>query len=106
MRIVFDQGTPVPLAIFLDGHEIQTAHELGWSNLENGELINEAESQFDVLVTTDKNLRYQQNLSDRKLAVFVLPTTRWPDLLPHGAVIATAISSLQPNDYIEWELPD
>ncbi|VFM96182.1 MAG: hypothetical protein BECKG1743D_GA0114223_101115 [Candidatus Kentron sp. G] len=64
MRVLFDQGTPVPLRHHLPGHQISTAHELGWSNIENGELLRRAESHgFEILVTTDANLRYQQNLA-------------------------------------------
>jgi hypothetical protein len=62
MRILFDQGTPVPLRHSLTPHEVATALEMGWSNIENGELLAAAEEQFDALVTTDQNLRYQQNL--------------------------------------------
>jgi hypothetical protein len=80
MRILFDQGTPVPLKEYLSEHQVQTAYELGWSWLPNGELLAAAEGRFDVLVTTDRNLRFQQSLSGRKLAVLVLPTTSWPKL--------------------------
>ena len=75
MRILFDQGTPVPLRAHLDGHTIRTAFELGWSNLQNGELLAAAEAAFDLLITTDQQMRYQQNISRRQLAVLVLPTT-------------------------------
>lgn len=60
MRVLFDQGTPVPLRHFLSGHEVSTAYELGWATLKNGELLGLAEERgFEVLVTTDGNLRYQ-----------------------------------------------
>jgi predicted nuclease of predicted toxin-antitoxin system len=78
MRILFDQGTPVPLKQHLSGQQIETAYELGWSRLTNGELLAAAEGRFDVLVTTDRNLQYQQSLSGRELSVLVLPTTSWP----------------------------
>ena len=64
MRVLFDQGTPAPLRHALVGHSVETAFELGWDTLQNGALIAEAENNgFDVLLTTDKNLKYQQNLS-------------------------------------------
>ena len=69
MKILFDQGTPLPLKNHLVGHEIQTAFELGWSALDNGDLIALAEESFDLLITTDQQLRYQRNLSGRKLAI-------------------------------------
>lgn len=80
MRILFDQGTPVPLKNHLSAHQVDTAFELGWSRLTNGELLASAEGRFDVLVTTDRNLQYQQSLAGRKLAILVLPTTSWPKL--------------------------
>jgi len=62
----------------LAGHEVRTAYELGWSTLRNGDPLAIAEQQFDTLVTTDRNLRNQQNLSGRRIAILVLPTTSWP----------------------------
>lgn len=78
MRILFDQGVPVPLRRELPDHDIRTAAEIGWSDLANGDLLNAAESLFDLLITTDQNLRYQQNLTGRKIAILVLKTTSWP----------------------------
>jgi predicted nuclease of predicted toxin-antitoxin system len=75
MRILFDQGTPVPLRDHLPGHIIETAFELGWSTLENGILLAAAEDSFDLLITTDQKLRYQQNLVGRKLPRFLLLST-------------------------------
>ncbi len=69
MRVLFDQGPPAPLRTALVGHEVETAYEQGWSTLKNGDLLLVAEEHgFDVLVTTDMNLRYQQNLSARRMA--------------------------------------
>ena len=69
-----------------------------------GELLAAAEERFDALVTTDRNLRYQQNLAGRKLAILVLPTTSWPRLERHAEQIATAVSSLKPGEYRELPL--
>jgi len=101
MRILFDQGTPVPLKQHLSGHHVETAYELGWSRLTNGELLAAAETRFDVLVTTDRKLRYQQSLSGRKLAVLVLPTTSWPKLEGQVQSIVSALSSLKQGEYLE-----
>ncbi|MBI5030143.1 MAG: hypothetical protein HZB51_06420 [Chloroflexi bacterium] len=85
MKILFDQGTPVPLRAYLAGHTIDTAFELGWSVLRNGELLAAAEkSGYQLLVTTDQNLKHQQNLRDRKLAVLVLLSTSWRRLSTHA----------------------
>ena len=78
MKILFDQGTPAPLRGALTAHQVSTAHEMGWSELDNGRLLAAAEETFDVLVTTDRNLRHQQSMTGRRLAVLVLPTTSWP----------------------------
>ena len=71
MKILFDHGTPVPLRRFLPGHEVSTAYELGWAELQNGELLAAAEMDFQAFITTDKNLRYQQNFTGRQLAILV-----------------------------------
>nr|VFK56798.1 MAG: hypothetical protein BECKTUN1418F_GA0071002_109510 [Candidatus Kentron sp. TUN]VFK60412.1 MAG: hypothetical protein BECKTUN1418D_GA0071000_11234 [Candidatus Kentron sp. TUN]VFK63613.1 MAG: hypothetical protein BECKTUN1418E_GA0071001_10924 [Candidatus Kentron sp. TUN] len=78
MRVLFDQGTPVPLRHHLSGHQVSTAYELGWSNIENGDLLRQAENHdFEVLVTTDTNLKHQQNLANRRIAIVVLGSTSW-----------------------------
>jgi len=104
MRILFDQGTPVPLRQHLSGHQVETAFEIGWSRLTNGELLAAAEGRFDVLVTTDRNLRHQQSLSGRKLAVLVLPTTSWPRLRAHVPSIVSARASVKTGEYLELTL--
>jgi len=101
MRILFDQGTPVPLKQHFPDHQVQTAFELGWSRLTNGDLLVAAEKQFDVLVTTDQNLRYQQSLAGRRLAVLVLPTTSWPRLQNRIEEIVEALTSLNAGEYLE-----
>jgi len=99
MRILLDQGTPVPLRAFLSEHKVATAYEQGWSNLENGDLLQVAESAFDLLITTDQNIRYQQNLKGRKLSILVLPTTNWPEIQRHVKTAQKAVSDMQPAEY-------
>jgi len=101
MKVLFDQGTPVPLRSFLTGHEVKTVHELGWSELKNGELLVRAEVQFDAFVTTDQNLRYQQNLSGRTLAILVLPTTSWPRIRVMTDLLLSEVNALRSGDYRE-----
>ena len=99
MRVLFDQGTPAPLGRMLVGHSVETAYERGWSNMSNGDLLNAAEdASFDLFVTTDQELRYQQNLVGRRLAILVLPTTRWPTIQQHAAEIVAAIASIQAGE--------
>jgi hypothetical protein len=74
---------------------------MGWSNLENGELLAAAEGKFDAMVTTDQNLRYQQNLQGRRLAILVLPTTNWLEIRSHLTEISTAVDVLKPGEYLE-----
>jgi hypothetical protein len=82
MRILFDQGAPSGIARSLSGHEVTQAMERGWDRISNGELLNVAEAAgFDVLLTTDKKLRYQQNLTGRRLAVVVLGNSTWRNRL-------------------------
>lgn len=86
----------------LPGLEITTTYRMGWSNLGNGALLAVAEQAgVAVFITTDRNLRYQQNLKDRRIAIVVLPTTRWPDIKPHADKIRDAINRIQPGDYQE-----
>ena len=106
MRILLDHGTPVPLRRALASHSVATAHEQGWATLTNGELLAAAEGSFDVFVTTDQNLRYQQNLTGRRLAILVLPTTSWPRLQLHAPAIAAALVALRPGELQEWSFPD
>jgi hypothetical protein len=101
VKILFDQGTPAPLRRTLASHFIATAFEMGWAELENGDLLAAAEQPFNAIITTDKNLRYQQNLSRRKLAILVLPTTSWPEIQKHLARVSAAVDNLKPGDYIE-----
>jgi predicted nuclease of predicted toxin-antitoxin system len=104
VRILFDQGTPAPLRDHLPGHSVETAFEKGWSMLRNGELLAKAEAEFDLLVTTDRNLRHQQNLAGRRLAILVLPTTSWPRLQTFAREIAAAVASLKPGELVEMPL--
>jgi len=105
MKILFDQGTPVPLRRSLAPHEVVTAFEMGWSNLVNGDLLSAAEGKFAALVTTDKNLRYQQNLQGRQLAILVLPTTNWLEIRNHLPEVTAAVNALKPGDYRELQWP-
>ena len=102
MRVLFDQGTPAPLRNHLQDHHVSTAYELGWSNLKNGELLQQAEScGFEVFVTTDQNLRYQQNLASRTISIVVLSTTSWPRIKTFVHRIADALENAKPSSYIE-----
>jgi hypothetical protein len=85
----------------LSGHAVTTAFELGWSDLANGDLLQQAEAQFELLITTDQNLRYQQNLAGRRIAILVLPTTSWPEIRKHESELLTTVNTIRPGEYRE-----
>jgi hypothetical protein len=106
VKVLFDQGTPVPLRTALVGLEVSTAFELGWASLENGALLAQAESAgFNVLVTTDQNLKYQQNLATRKIAIVVVMSTSWPRIRAVAPVIYEAVKSAVAGSYVEIVVP-
>ena len=106
MRVLLDQGTPVPLRDSLTQHQVSTAHELGWSTLTNGALLDKADQEgFAVLDTTDSNLKYQQNLTARRIAVVVLRSTSWPRIQRALDSVVRAIESAAAGDYGEVEIP-
>jgi predicted nuclease of predicted toxin-antitoxin system len=106
MRILFDNGTPAPLRHVLGGHTVVEAMERGWDRLVNGELIAAAEAEgFDVLLTTDKNMRHQQDLSGRKIAFVVLGNQQWPILRRYVERVVAAVNAATPGSYTEVEIP-
>jgi hypothetical protein len=105
MKILFDHGTPAPLRGHLIGHEVATAYEMGWARFSNGDLLREPEAAFDLLITTDQNLKYQQNLGQRRVALLVLSTTSWPRIQKYVAQVITAVSGITSGDFLELEIP-
>lgn len=106
MLVLFDQSTPAPLRAYLKGHLVMEARDRGWDRLANGELLDAAErAGFEVFVTADKNLRYQQNLRERKIAVVVLANGQWPVLRRFVARVALAVDAAVPGSYVEVEVP-
>jgi len=98
--------TPSGIARSLSGHTVTKAKDRGWDRLSNGDPLNEAErAGFDVLLTADKNMRYQQNLSRRRIAVVVLSTPQWPVVRLHIEAIAAAINAAAPGSYTEVNIP-
>lgn len=102
MKILFDQGTPVPLRRFLHPHTVDTCSELGWSELQNGALLNQATvARYDVLITTDQNLKYQHTLSAWSIGIIVLRTTSWPRIRTKIYKVVDALTQLTGNKYQE-----
>lgn len=106
MRILFDQGVTFPISRHLTGHVVAVAVDLGWDRLRNGELLAAAEEAgYDALLTTDKNLQYQQNLKARKIAILVIGHAQWPTLQAHVERIVKAVNSAKVGSYVEVEIP-
>lgn len=106
MKILFDQGTPAPLRKTLSAHNVKTAFECGWDEMENGALLSAAEADgFEVLVTTDQSLRYQQNLGQRRIAIVVITTANWPRIRPHADLVRDALDGIAPGGFVEVSIP-
>src|ERR1700747_1008294 len=107
MLVLFDTGTLRPLARYLIArHTLTEARARGRDKLENGDLLNADEAAgFEVLVTTDKNIRYQQNLKMRKIAVVALGQGRWTLIRPHVVRVSEAVNEAEPGTFTEVEIP-
>jgi hypothetical protein len=106
MRILFDHGTPAPLQSFLTGHTVRETKAQGWDTFKNGDLLTAAEAAgFDVLITTDKNMRYQQNLTSRTIAIVVLGHAQRPVLRLHVARVAAAVNAATPGSVTDVDVP-
>ena len=105
MRVLFDNGTPRGVANFLPSHVVEESRRHGWDQLRNGELLDAAESAgFDVFITTDNNLKYQQNLGSRKIAIVVLGSGRWRLIKNRQFDVAAAVDAARPGTYAEIEI--
>lgn len=100
MRVILDHNVPKRLRRFFFGIEVKTAREMEWAELTNGDLISAAERDgFDVMITADKNLEYQQNLEDRKLALIVLPTNQWKYVFMNSVPVVAALEIATPGSF-------
>ncbi len=102
MKVLFDHNTPAPLRGYLPEHSVDTAAERGWAELSNGDLLDQAESEaYELLITADQNMRHQQDLSRRPIAVLVLRSNRWPDVQPRIDDIRAAIDEIEQGELRE-----
>ena len=102
MRILFDNNTPRPLRRYLTEHTVDTADEKGWARIRNGDLLDSAESDgYDVLITADQSMRYQQNMASRQVAVMVLLSNRWPRVQLRIEEIRDALAGMSPGEVRE-----
>jgi hypothetical protein len=106
MLALFDHGTPRSIPRFLVDHTVIQAKARGWDRLSNGKLLQAAEEAgFDVLLTTDKNIRYQQNLEGRSMAIVVLGNPQRPAVHRHMDRVVAAVNAATPGSYTEVEIP-
>jgi hypothetical protein len=106
MRVLFDHGTPSGIAVSLVGHEVTEAIERGWDRISNGELLKLAEEAgFELLLTTDKRIKYQQNLTGRKIAIVVLGNSTWRVVRLYLDRVAAAVNAAPPGSYAEVDIP-
>ena len=106
MRVLFDNGTPRGVANTLVGHAIEEARSRGWDTLRNGELLAAAENAgFDVFLTTDRNIRDQQNLAGRRIAIVVVSKRRWRLIQRKLPEILAAGAAATPGSFTEVEIP-
>ena len=105
MTILLDESVPRVVKIRLPKFSISTVQEMGWTGMKNGELLAAASQQFTVLITADKNLRYQQNLKDHRLSIIVLPTNQVSLVVTLLPVIQDILRAIQLGDLIHIPLP-
>lgn len=104
-RVLLDQNAPLGLRQILSGHEVAHTYTLGWHNIANGDLIAAAEAAgFEIMITADQNIRYQQNLANRRLALVVLSTTHWDTIRAKAAAVVEAVETAQPGSYIQIQV--
>ena len=102
MNILFDNNTPRALRRYLTEHTVATAREKGWAEARNGVLLDNAESEdYEILITADQSMRYQQNMARRRIAVIVLMSNRWPLVRLHIQAILEAVNTVRPGQLVE-----
>jgi predicted nuclease of predicted toxin-antitoxin system len=105
MKILLDECVPWPMRKFLAGQECSTARQRGWGGIKNGDLLRLAEGEFDLFITSDQNIRYQQNLAGRQIAILELSTNDLRRILAAQALILSAIETMQPREFRRLEIP-
>ena len=105
MKILLDECVPWPMHRLLAGHECRTAQQQGWGGIKNGRLLQLAEGEFNLFITSDQNLRYQQNLSGRSIAILELSTNKLHRVEAAADLIQTAITAIKPGEFRQLEIP-
>ena len=105
MKILLDECVPWPMHTLLANHECTTAQQRGWTSIKNGELLRLVEAEFDVFITTDQNLRYQQNLSGRRIAILALSTNNLRRIRAASTILHSTLATLQPGELRDLRIP-
>jgi len=105
MKVLLDECVPWPMHKFLTGHECSTAQQQGWGGIKNGDLLRLAESQFDLFITSDQNIRYQQNLSGRAIPIIELSTNDFRRIRAAASLIQSAVAAIKPGEFRHLEIP-
>ena len=105
MRILLDECVPWPMHELLVGHECRTAQQAGWGGLKNGDLLRLAEGKFDLFITSDQNIRYQQNLAGRRIPILQLSTNKLRRILAASTIIQDAVLNIGPGEFRHLTIP-
>jgi hypothetical protein len=105
VKILLDECVPLPLREILNQHDCRTAQQMGWKNIENGKLLDLAEGEFDLFITADQGVRYQQNLTGRKIPILELSTNKLRLIQAATSQIKETVDSIGPTEFRRLEIP-
>jgi predicted nuclease of predicted toxin-antitoxin system len=105
VKVLVDECVPLKLVRLLTGHTFSTAQQKDWDGFTNGKLLTLAEPEFDLFLTSDRNLQYQQNLQGREIAILLLSTNHWPTLKKQVLLVQTALDKIRPGEFLRVEIP-
>ncbi len=105
MKILLDECVPWPMHKLLVGHDCTTSQKRGWGGVKNGDLLRLAEGEFDLFITSDQNIRYQQNIAGRRLPILELSTNDLRRIRAAAAEIFAAVANIQPGEFRRLEIP-
>ena len=105
MRILLDECVPWPMQKLLTGHSCSTVQAKGWGGIKNGDLLQRAESEFDLFITSDQNIRYQQNLTGRRIAILELSTNDIHRIQAASVLIEEALATISPSEFKQLSIP-
>jgi hypothetical protein len=106
MKILLDECVPWPMHKLLPDHECTTAQQRGWGGIKNGDLLRQAEKEFELFITSDQNIRYQQNLAGRQIAILELSTNKLRAITEASAMILATIEAIEPGEFLRLDIPD